>query len=224
MLTCIALILAAIVCVRSPALPNAALCDMIGGIRQSLQSTLTVLPQEPALRARAILHQTPVIGQHAGRSSTQGFRSDFPACACSIAQTYTDGHIDLPILTRVAFRNQPDKIDLKSRSFPGHVTIPLLRKGSVGGFFWSVYVPCPEDAGYERDNLGNFSTPSFRVRDTLEQIDIARLLADKYSETFELVQTESQWKHAVRRGKIAAMLGVEGWVANLAQRAQRTNS
>ena len=31
-------------------------------------------------------------------------------------------------------------------SFPGHVDLPRLSEGKVGGTFWSVYVPCPEDA------------------------------------------------------------------------------
>ena len=30
-----------------------------------------------------------------------------------------------------------------AKPFPGHVDIPRLREGKVGGFFWSVYVGCP---------------------------------------------------------------------------------
>lgn len=53
---------------------------------------------------------------------------------------YEDGHIDLPILAREMYSNQPDKIDLTLSNFTGHVDIPRLRAGGVGGFFWSVYV------------------------------------------------------------------------------------
>ncbi|GAA5848378.1 hypothetical protein JCM3766R1_002328 [Sporobolomyces carnicolor] len=123
-------------------------------------------------------------------------------------QPIIDGHIDLPILARYVYANQIDDFDLE-RTVKGQVDIPRLRKGHVGGFFWSVFVPCPEDEGYERDDK-NFTTPSFRVRDTLEQIDVARLLIDRYSNTFELVSNSREWRDAIRRGKMGAMLGVEG--------------
>lgn len=48
------------------------------------------------------------------------------------------------------------------------------------------------------------------MRDTIEQIDIARLLIQKHSGTFELTPTVSSFRHAIRRGKIGGMLGVEG--------------
>ena len=44
---------------------------------------------------------------------------------------------DLPILARRQFSNNVSAIDLKSE-MPGHVDIPRLRKGKVGGFFWWV--------------------------------------------------------------------------------------
>lgn len=92
-----------------------------------------------------------------------------------------DGHIDLPILARAYFRNQVDEIDLNG-AVRGQVDIPRLREGRVGGFFWSTYIMCPEDAGYPLDNDGNFTTPTHRVRDTIEQIDVARLLIDQHSD------------------------------------------
>lgn len=47
-------------------------------------------------------------------------------------------HIDLPIQARVHFSNDIDKIDLNKTI--KHVSIPLLRDGGVGGFFWSAQV------------------------------------------------------------------------------------
>jgi membrane dipeptidase len=44
----------------------------------------------------------------------------------------------------------------------------------------SVYVPCANDLGL--DDGVNFTNPTYRVRDTLEQIDVAHLLMDKYSD------------------------------------------
>lgn len=49
-------------------------------------------------------------------------------------------------------------------------------------------------------------------RDTLEQIDIAKLLVEKFSKTFSLVKDSASWKRLMRRGKIVGMLGVEGCV------------
>lgn len=92
-----------------------------------------------------------------------------------------DGHIDLPILSRAYFANQVADIDL-SKPTRGQVDTPRLRQGRVQGFFWSAYIPCPEDAGYPKDSDGNFTQPTNRVRDTLEQIDIAKLLVEKHSD------------------------------------------
>ena len=113
------------------------------------------LPKDPLARANALLYDTPVC----------------------------DGHIDLPILIREYFMNQLDKVDLRHHTI-GQVDIPRLRKGRTGGFFHSVFVACQEDTGegYPRDNDGNFTTPSFRVRDTLEQIDVAKLVIEQYSD------------------------------------------
>lgn len=162
-----------------------------------------------------------------------------------------DTHVDLPILARAYYRNQVHEIDL-DKPMRGQVDIPRLRKGKVGGFAHSVYIMCPvsvavlwlisdtpadlprrsqEDAGYPIDNEGNFTTPTHRVRDTLEQIDVAKLLIDKHSDvsclprlssppahllhtlqTFELTLTAKDWRKAMRKGKLGGFLGVEGWV------------
>lgn len=45
--------------------------------------------------------------------------------------------IDLPILVRATYANNVSAVDLES-PMPGHVDIPRLRKGRVGGFFWCV--------------------------------------------------------------------------------------
>ncbi|EIM79960.1 uncharacterized protein STEHIDRAFT_68867 [Stereum hirsutum FP-91666 SS1] len=114
-----------------------------------------------------------------------------------------DGHIDLPILVRALYHNNVTAVDLEHET-PGHVDIPRLRKGRVGGFFWSVYVGCPSGDGPD------FVLPTWRVRDTLEQIDVARLLIDKYHDTFELATTSFEIEDIIRRGKIASLIGVEG--------------
>ncbi|KIY71101.1 hypothetical protein CYLTODRAFT_419110 [Cylindrobasidium torrendii FP15055 ss-10] len=118
-----------------------------------------------------------------------------------------DGHIDLPILVRSLYANNlsTDSFDLHA-PMPAHVDIPRLRKGKVGGFFWSVYVSCPDPALEGPD----FLNATWRVRDTLEQFDVARLLINKYSDTFELALTSTDVKKAIANGKIASLIGVEG--------------
>ncbi|OSC97128.1 hypothetical protein PYCCODRAFT_1440490 [Trametes coccinea BRFM310] len=134
------------------------------------------LPKDPHKAALIVLQNSPVI----------------------------DGHIDLPILVRARYANNVSAVDLE-KPFEGHVDIPRLREGKVGGFFWSVYVDCPGEEEGE-----DFLNATWRVRDTLEQIDVAKLLIDKYSDTFSLALGANDVKTAISRGKIASLLGVEG--------------
>ncbi|KAG2052413.1 hypothetical protein BDR06DRAFT_957692 [Suillus hirtellus] len=116
-----------------------------------------------------------------------------------------DGHIDLPMVARFVWRNNVTDVPLDGQ-MPMHVDIPRLREGKVGGFFWSVYVGCakPEDEG------ADFLTASWRVRDTLEQIDVAKGLISKYPNDFAYAVSASGIKSAIRDRKIASILGVEG--------------
>ncbi|KAF8230218.1 hypothetical protein L208DRAFT_1283261 [Tricholoma matsutake] len=138
---------------------------------------LGLLPRNTTLATLAILENAPVI----------------------------DGHIDLPILARHRFANNASNIDLTS-AMPQHVDIPRLRRGKVGGFFWSVYVPCADPWEEGKD----FTFATWRVRDTLEQIDIAKLLIAKYPDTFQFALGSEDIKSAIINGKIASLLGVEG--------------
>lgn len=74
---------------------------------------------------------------------------------CSTCSTTTTTS-DLPILVRSRYANNVSAFDLNGR-MPGHVDIPRLREGKVGGFFWSVYVDCKPEGPY-------FTKPSYRVR------------------------------------------------------------
>ncbi|KAG8961591.1 hypothetical protein FRC03_005185 [Tulasnella sp. 419] len=124
--------------------------------------------------------------------------------------------IDLPEAARWYYHNNISAFDLHEKTF-GHVDIPRLRKGRVGGFFWSVYVQCPKNEnwldgndGGEGDEKDHYTDPDFSVRDTLEQIDVARGLISRYSDTFELVYGTAGIRRAMDQGKIASLLGVEG--------------
>ncbi|KAH0825722.1 membrane dipeptidase-domain-containing protein [Lanmaoa asiatica] len=135
------------------------------------------LPKDPNLAARRLLNSAPVI----------------------------DGHIDLPYFARKGWRNNVSEIPLDV-GMPMHVDIPRLRQGKVGGFFWSVYVPCASNSAEGKD----FLTSTWRVRDTLEQIDVAKGLIEKYPDTFSYALSPEDIKQSISQGKIASLLGVEG--------------
>ncbi|CUA73839.1 membrane dipeptidase [Rhizoctonia solani] len=134
----------------------------------------------------------------------QGLPSDPDRAALSILESapVMDGHIDLPELVRTVYKNNISAFNLHER-MPAHVDIPRIRKGHVGGFFWSVYVSCKDDGP-------DFLVPANRVRDTLEQIDVAKLLIQQYSDTFLFATSTVDIKEALRVGKVASLIGVEG--------------
>src|SRR5688500_8661894 len=72
-----------------------------------------------------------------------------------------------------------------------------LRRGRVGGQFWSVYI-------------SGTLTGDEAIRTTVEQIDTARRIIDAYPRDLELAETAEDVVRIHRSGKIASMLGVEG--------------
>lgn len=120
-----------------------------------------------------------------------------------------DGHNDLPWKVRAYGRDdfQPgdasrprlslDSVDI-GRPQPALMTdIPRLRAGRVGGQFWSLWIP-------------NELVPAGSARTTLEQIDIARRLAERYPRDFLLATSAADVWRAHRTGRIAALMGIEG--------------
>jgi len=63
--------------------------------------------------------------------------------------SFGDGHNDLPFLIRYLYGNriygQNFTEPFVHGNLTGHVDLPRLSSGKVGGTFWSVYVPCPKD-------------------------------------------------------------------------------
>ncbi len=112
-----------------------------------------------------------------------------------------DGHNDVPWVYREKAKDHLDQIDLAGdttrREKPMHTDIPRLRKGGVGGVFWSVYVPT------------DFAGPR-AVTAVLEQIDLVKRLAERYPETLELALTSSDVRRIHAAGKIASLIGMEG--------------
>ncbi|MEO7965981.1 MAG: membrane dipeptidase, partial [Gemmatimonadaceae bacterium] len=109
-----------------------------------------------------------------------------------------DGHNDLPWYIREEVKANPrdvDSYDLRTHT-SGNTDIARLKKGMVGGQFWSVYVPGEvKDSGFARIQL--------------EQIDIARRIIAKYPDVFQTALTVADVRRAKASGKIGSMLGME---------------
>ncbi|NXG24982.1 DPEP1 Dipeptidase, partial [Grallaria varia] len=109
-----------------------------------------------------------------------------------------DGHNDLPWQLLLRFSNQlrlPEaNLELLNDT---HTNIPKLRRGHVGGQFWSVYVPCETQ---DKD----------AVKRTLEQMDVVQRLCQQYPDTFSCVTDSAGIREAFKSGKVASLMGVEG--------------
>ncbi|KAJ5238999.1 hypothetical protein N7468_003618 [Penicillium chermesinum] len=126
-----------------------------------------------------------------------------------------DGHNDLPILLRIHLKNHiyGDNFTeaFKSGKFVGHTDIGRLRQGRVGGSFWSVFVPCPDnktdfsDEAYAQTWGGNIG-----VRLTFEQVDVTSRLQQAYPDVFSAPPNGTTALQAFREGKIISPLGIEG--------------
>ncbi len=109
-----------------------------------------------------------------------------------------DSHNDLPWAMR-EFANAPLDVDAYDLNKPtkGMTDIARLRKGMVGGQFWSVYIPGEvRDSGYARIQL--------------EQIDIARRVISRYPKDLQWALTAADVRKAQKTGKIGSLLGMEG--------------
>ncbi|KAI9737836.1 MAG: hypothetical protein M1834_009205 [Cirrosporium novae-zelandiae] len=113
-----------------------------------------------------------------------------------------DGHNDLPYLTRLELKNKIyDRRFTFREGLACHTDLKRMKDGRVGGQFWSVYVECPD--------IVHLDDPNHNVRDTLEQIDVAKRIFNEYPE-LHYCETSSCAHKAFKSGRIASMLGAEG--------------
>jgi len=116
-----------------------------------------------------------------------------------------DGHNDFPLSIRNHLDNDVGMLhfgcDL-SRLEPwasdsmSHTDLLRLRKGRVGGQFWSAYMDC--DAQY-KDAVQLF----------LEQIDVIKRLVEYYPDDLQWADSADSIEAAFKSGKIASLVGVE---------------
>src|SRR5688572_25378958 len=88
-----------------------------------------------------------------------------------------DGHNDLPWELRTRADSAFEKFDVAQPQPKLHTDIPRLRKGGVGGVFWSAYVPA------DTIRTGN------SLQQTLEQIDLVHRMVRRYPSDFALALT-----------------------------------
>lgn len=118
-----------------------------------------------------------------------------------------DGHNDLPWQLKDRFKGRFSTFDLRANTSMisgGAVDIialmtdiPRLRRGQVGGQFWSVWVPSELHG-------------SLAVQATLEQIDIVRQMTDHYPEDLEMAYSATDVHRIQQSGRIASLIGIEG--------------
>lgn len=134
-------------------------------------------PDGPAARVARVLAATPVI----------------------------DGHNDLPWELHERFAGRLDRVDLSRDTShlpyaagpPLMTDIPRLRRGGVGGQFWSVWIP-PTLTG------------PVAVQTTVEQIDLVKRMCAAYPRDFAMAYSADDVVRIERSGRIACLIGIEG--------------
>jgi membrane dipeptidase len=107
-----------------------------------------------------------------------------------------DGHNDLLWAMRDLNGYDFAAYDVGERQTQTQTDLPRLREGGVGAQFWSVFVPCREG---ER-----------AVASTLEQVDAAYSMIERYADRLALATTADEVEAAWRTGRIACLMGAEG--------------
>ena len=114
-----------------------------------------------------------------------------------------DGHNDLPWQYHRRVNNHLSQLDLASDltqiERPTDTDLPRLRRGRVGGLFWSVYIPIEGYGG----------KPS-AVQAVMDQIDLVKRLINHHEDDLELAFDASSIRRIHKAGKIASLIGMEG--------------
>ena len=117
-----------------------------------------------------------------------------------------DGHNDVPEQLRERRKNliaDFDFNDTRATDDPAndriamHTDLTRLRQGRVGAQFWSVWVPT---------RLNDQQA----VQATLEQIDVTKRLIARYPARMQLATSAAEVESAMRAGRIASLIGMEG--------------
>jgi membrane dipeptidase len=112
-----------------------------------------------------------------------------------------DSHNDFAFQVRQRADRDLNKLDM-AQPQPGVATdIERLRKGGVGGLFWSAYAPISGQKA--------LADPHEAVRGALEQIDVIHQIWDRYPVVFAQALTADDMMRIFRSGKIGGFIGLE---------------
>lgn len=109
-----------------------------------------------------------------------------------------DGHNDMPWEIRTQGSSDFTKLDISQPQATLHTDLPRAREGGLKAQFWSVWVPA------------NLDGTGKALSTTLEQIELVRLMLDRYPEDLELALTADDIERIAGEGRIASLIGVEG--------------
>ncbi|KAI5478169.1 membrane dipeptidase [Pseudohyphozyma bogoriensis] len=116
-----------------------------------------------------------------------------------------DGHVDLPFVMRHLAKKPMEVIKDLSGSLPGHVDIPRMKEGGVGGVFNVAYAPCnSEPTGKD------FLLPTNSAEYALESVDLINQLVAAHPEDLAMAYTAADVRANFKAGKISSLIGLEG--------------
>ncbi|GAB3015185.1 dipeptidase [Nocardioides flavus (ex Wang et al. 2016)] len=113
------------------------------------------------------------------------------------AHPVIDGHNDLLWAAREQAAYDFSRLDVGAGGTPTHTDLPRMRAGGMGAQFWSVYVPTR-------------LTGDAAVAATLEQVDAARMLTERYADQLAWATTADEVEEAWATDRIASLAGAEG--------------
>jgi len=112
-----------------------------------------------------------------------------------------DGHNDVPFKLREQRHGRVEGFAFERLADADrklwHTDLDRMRRGGDGGQVWSGYIPAEV-------------TGDAAVRMTIEQVDIARRLIDRNSGAMTFAPTADAAAQAMKRGRVASLLGAEG--------------
>lgn len=114
------------------------------------------------------------------------------------------------ILIRGLYQNHLSSDNLtdlfENGGLEGHVDIPRIKQGRMGGAFWSAFMPCPHEENDYTD--GNYAEI---VRATLQQLDLFQQLTSRYPRYFTPSATSAEAVLAFKKDRrIISPIGIEG--------------
>jgi membrane dipeptidase len=126
------------------------------------------------------------------------------------ASPVIDGHNDLAwaIRENAAAPGNVPAYDLRHRT-PRMTDLDRLKRGMVGGQFWSVYIPGEPGDSIYLPNGAVSDRPGY-ARVQLEQIDIAQQFIARYPDRLAPALTAADVRAAIAAGKVGSLLGMEG--------------